>query len=75
VKPTQRRDYLRNLKAKEHTGCAWCGGTVPPPVTIASHCSDACVQADNEGIDDMPPVIPLAYTDPAYVARKWSGRP
>lgn len=75
MKPTQRRDYRRNLKAKTHTGCTWCGGTVSPPVTSASYCSDACVQADNEGIDDMPPVIPLAYTDPAYVARKWSGRP
>jgi hypothetical protein len=68
----QRRDYRQNLRRKIKEGCTWCGAEVPPPVTGATYCSDGCVQADMEGIDDLPSIVPLAYSDPAYVARKWT---
>ena len=76
-KPPKRRDYARNLRAKKQTGCAWCGGDLAPdhPATTASYCCDACVQADHEGIDDLPPVTVLASNDPAYAAWVWEGRP
>lgn len=55
----RRRDYARNLRAKVQKGCAWCGGDLGPGrrASTASYCSDACVQADHEGIDDVPPVV------------------
>jgi hypothetical protein len=68
--PARRKDYARNLRAKVQKGCTWCGGEVPPPVTSATYCSDACVQADHEGIDDLPPVIPLS-PGKAASARPW----
>jgi hypothetical protein len=76
--PPKRKDYARNLRAKKPTGCTWCGGEIEPyrlPVTHASYCSDACVQADHEGIDDLPPVIVLAWKDPVYASWVWAGRP
>lgn len=59
-KPHKRKDYLKNIKARTHTGCTWCGCEVPQPVSTATYCSDACVQADHEGMDDLPPVLPLS---------------
>lgn len=56
--PPKRKDYARNLRAKKHAGCTWCGADIRPPVTTSSYCSDDCVQADYEGIDDVPPVVP-----------------
>jgi hypothetical protein len=66
----KRKDYARNINAKIHKGCTWCGGHVDPPVTTASYCSDECVRADHEGIDDLPPVIPLS-PGKAMSARPW----
>lgn len=73
--PTKRRDYRRNLRAKVQRGCVYCGSDdIRPGVpSTATYCSDACVQADHEGIDDLPPVIPLAWNDSTYAARKWAG--
>lgn len=69
--PPKRRDYARNLRAKVQTGCTWCGSPdVTTPVTSSSYCSDLCVQADYEGIDDLPPVIPLS-PGKAMSARPW----
>lgn len=68
--PPKRKDYARNIRAKVHSGCTWCGADVDPPVTTAKYCSDLCVQADHEGIDDLPPVIPLS-TGKAMSARPW----
>lgn len=56
--PKKRRDYRGNLRRKAQSGCTWCGAEVAPPVTSASYCSDACVQADHAGLDDVPPVVP-----------------
>lgn len=70
MKPVKRKDYARNLRAKIQKGCTWCGTEIPSPVTSASYCSDACVQADHEGIDDLPPVIPLS-PGKAMSARSW----
>jgi hypothetical protein len=57
--PARRRDYVRNLTRKVQTGCAWCGGPLEDGrrASTASYCSDACVQADHEGIDDVPPAV------------------
>lgn len=67
----KRKDYARNIQAKIQKGCTWCGSDkVTAPVTTASYCSDACVQADHEGIDDLPPIIPLS-TGKAMSARPW----
>lgn len=65
----RRRDYRSNLRRKlaNRSGCTWCGAEVP---SLMDYCSDECVQADHE--DMGPPITPLAYSDPAYVARKWS---
>lgn len=69
--PPKRRDYRKNLRARVQTGCTWCGSPdVTKPVTSASYCSDPCVQADHEGIDDLPPVIPLS-PGKAMSARPW----
>lgn len=69
--PPKRKDYARNLRAKIQKGCTWCGSDeVTRPVTSASYCCDACVQADHEGIDDLPPVIPLS-SGKAMSARPW----
>lgn len=69
--PPKRRDYRKNLRAKIQTGCTWCGSPdVTKPVTSASYCSDACVRADYEGIDDLPAVIPLS-PGKAMSARPW----
>ena len=73
--PKKRRDYLSNLRRKQPSGCTWCGAELAPPVTSASYCSDACVQADHEGIEDLPPVTVLAYDDPVYASWVWAGRP
>lgn len=73
--PQKRKDYARNLRLRKQTGCSWCGADVPPPVTSATYCSDACVQADHESIDDLPPVTVLAYGDPVYASWVWAGRP
>lgn len=70
--PARRRDYVRNVKAKRPTGCTWCGAEVPPPVTSASYCSDACVQADMAGIDDVPPVVPCG--DPRSMSEEAKSR-
>lgn len=67
---TKRKDYAKNIRARVQTGCTWCGSHVDPPVTTASYRSDECVQADYEGIDDLPPVIPLS-TGKAMSARPW----
>lgn len=60
--PERRKDYARNIRARVQKGCTWCGTEMPPPVTTASYCSDACVQADHEGIDDLPPVVLAAWS-------------
>jgi hypothetical protein len=71
--PTQRRDYRKNLRAKVQTGCTWCGSPdVTKPVTSSSYCSDACVQADYEGIDDLPPVVPCG--DPRGMSEEAKSR-
>lgn len=72
MKPTQRRDYRSNARKPygKQSGCTWCGG---PLDGVSSYCSDACVQADHEGIDDLPPVMllqPGNGPNSAYVARK-----
>lgn len=73
--PQKRSDYARNARKhySKRSGCLWCGvegyGRIPAQ---SEYCSDVCLQADMEGIDEIPPVIPLAYSDPAYVARKWT---
>lgn len=72
----QRRDYAKNLRSKIHAGCVWCGSVDirPGPVTTATYCSDECIQADMDGIDDHPPAFMLAYNisqgGEAYVSRK-----
>ena len=73
----RRKDYLRNLRAKVQKGCVWCGGDIGPDrqASTASYCSDACVQADHEGIDDLPPVTMLAWNDSVYASWVWAGRP
>jgi hypothetical protein len=70
--PPRRKDYVRNAKSKRPTGCGWCGTPVPPPVTSASYCSDACVQADHEGMDDVPPVVPCG--DPRGMSEEAKSR-
>jgi hypothetical protein len=75
MKPQQRKDYVRNARSKRPTGCGWCGGEIEPyrlPVTHASYCSDACVQADNEGLDDVPPVVPCG--DPRGMSEEAKSR-
>lgn len=72
MKPTQRRDYRSNARKPygKQSGCTWCGG---PKGDVSSYCSDACIQADHEGIDDLPPAMilqPGNGPDSAYVARK-----
>ena len=54
-------NYQKGIyRAKVQKGCAWCGGDLRPDTrpSTASYCSDACVQADHEGLDDIPPVVP-----------------
>ncbi len=69
----QRKDYARNLRAKVPKGCTWCGSEdVTAPVTTATYCSDVCVQADYEGIDDVPPVVPCA--DPRGMSEEAKSR-
>lgn len=70
--PQRRKDYARNIRARVHKGCTWCGAEMPPPVTTASYCSDACVQADYEGIDDIPPVVPCG--DPRGMSEEAKSR-
>lgn len=67
--PEKRRDYRSNARKhySKQTGCTWCGG---PADGGSSYCSDACVQKDHEGIDDLPPVIPLSVGK-ATSARPW----
>lgn len=73
--PKRRRDYVSNSRKlwRKRIGCEWCGGETDKGHGPMDYCSDACVQADMAGVEDDPPVILLADTDPAYVARKWSG--
>jgi len=68
-KPKQRKDYRSNARKnyRDQSGCMWCGAQVE---FLMSYCSDACVQADMEGIDDLPPVIPLS-PGKARSARPW----
>lgn len=66
----KRKDYVRNIRAKIQKGCVYCGTEVPAPVTTASYCSDLCVRLDHEGIDDLPPIIPLS-PGKAMSARPW----
>jgi Tfp pilus assembly protein PilV len=68
----KRKDYLRNGRSRHPQGCMWCGAEVAPPVTHASYCSDGCVQADYEGIDDIPPIVPCA--DPAGMSEEAKSR-
>jgi hypothetical protein len=68
----KRKDYARNIRSKKPSGCTWCGTPVNPPVTTASYCSDACVQADYAGIDDIPPVVPCA--DPRSMSEEAKSR-
>jgi hypothetical protein len=68
----KRRDYASNARKhySEQTGCMWCGGQVEH---LMSYCSDECLQADMEGIDDLPPVMVLQPgngPNSTYVARK-----
>ncbi|MEU3052205.1 hypothetical protein [Streptomyces griseus] len=51
--------------------CTWCGGETGSDGS--DYCSDFCVQADMEGIDEAHPITVLAHTDDAYLARKWGG--
>jgi hypothetical protein len=73
--PKRRKDYLRNIKSKKPSGCAWCGADVPAPVTNMTLCSDLCTQAMFGQVDDdEPPAFMLAYDvargGEAYVSRK-----
>lgn len=73
-KPEQRKDYRSNARKPygKQTGCTWCGGTLDG---VSSYCSDACVQADMEGIDDRLPAMilqPGNGPNSAYVARKFA---
>lgn len=69
----KRRDYASNMRKPydRRSGCARCGapgfGRIPEQ---PEYCSDACLQADMEGIDDLPPVTPLSHGR-AMSARPW----
>lgn len=69
--PAKRRDYLSNARKsyRKQSGCTWCGAAGYGGPTEISYCSDACVQKDHEGIDDLPAVIPLS------VGKTMSARP
>ncbi len=71
-KPKQRKDYRSNARKPyaKQSGCTWCGGACDH---VSSYCSDVCLQADHEGIDDRPPAMilqPGNGPNSAYVARK-----
>lgn len=73
--PAKRRDYNRNVRKKydKRSGCMWCGregfGRIPQQ---SEYCSDACLQADMAGIDDIPPVVPCG--DPAGMSEEAKSR-
>lgn len=70
----KRRDYKSNARKHytKRSGCMWCGAAGYGGPTQTDYCSDVCVQMDHEGIDDLPPVVPLAWPDSAYASRKWA---
>lgn len=70
----QRSDYRRNARKHytKQSGCMWCGASGYGGPGQSTYCSDVCLQMDMQGIEDLPPVIPLAFNDPAYAARKWA---
>ena len=67
----KRKDYVRNARKPyaKQSGCTWCGGTLEG---VSSYCSDGCLQADMEGIDDVPPVVPCA--DPRGMSEEAKSR-
>jgi hypothetical protein len=73
--PKRRRDYASNARKRpaKQSGCTWCGADTDH---VSMYCSDACLQADMEGIEDRPPVTVLAFNaagcSDEYLARKWS---
>lgn len=70
----RRRDYVRNAKKKytARSGCTWCGTEGYGGPTETDYCSDACVQADMEGLDDVPPVVPCG--DPRSMSEEAKSR-
>jgi hypothetical protein len=76
--PEKRRDYASNARKSydKKSGCGWCGregfGRIP---LQSEYCSDACLQADMEGIDDLLPAMTLQPGNSGnseYVARKFT---
>lgn len=68
----KRRDYAANLRRhySKRSGCVRCGTAGYGGPTEIDYCSDTCVQADHEGIDDLPPLSPLSVGKAAS-ARPW----